>query len=444
MSTVLINRDATVAYLPSHEAAVTMEQHKATTTAPVAINHPTDQTLAHWGDDNLFPQTVLTECSKNTIVPSTLDKKARLLYAGGLCYGKTVIRDGKETFELMKVPAIETFLRYTNIRRYLIEACTDFYWFYNIFPELILSKDRTQILGLYIQEASFCRWALQNPRTGLVDWCYISANWADGADATSQETQKVRVLDPYFDPVYNLRQGNDWKYIYPVSYPTPGKTYYQLAHWDSLRGSGWLEFAQAIPEFKRALMKNQITVKYHINVPMYWWEWKYPDWSKKKPEEKQALMDEELKRFNDFLQGAKNAGKAIMTSSKFDPHFNKEFPGWSITPLEDKLKDGAYVEDSQEASSHLLYALGVPAALIGNTPGKGGMGAGSGSDVREHLNMYLTDCQIHQDIILEPLHFIRDYNGWDPEIEFRFRRPHLQTLDHITPSQRQTTPKDHA
>jgi hypothetical protein len=121
------------------------------------------------------------------------------------------------------------------------------------------------------------------------------------------------------------------------------------------------------------------------------------------------------------MAGAENTGNSLMVTFSSNPQLQKEYPGWKITAIDNKIRDGIYIEDSQEASSHLLFALAVDPTLIGSAPGKG-MGAGSGSDKQAAFNQYISLCQAHADIILEPLHFIRDYNGWDPRLTFKFKR----------------------
>jgi hypothetical protein len=451
MEKVLINEDASTALLPGNNAVVNLFPGKRSAQVD-SVNRPDSPLLintslnalglvARWGVDNLFPQNLLDCIRKNTIIPSTIDWKVRALYAGGISYGLTTIVDGEEKFTPVRIPEVEDFLKKSNIQQnYIIPATKDLYHFYNVFPEITLSKDRSKILQLSTQKAINCRYSIQNQETGLIDYCFINANWIHFASATDPRTIVRPVLDLYYDPVTALKNRSDsFNYIYPLSYPTPGETYYALADWYSVVTSGWLEAANAIAQFKKYLMQNQITVKYLIKVPEYWWKWKYKNWDTLSDADRKVAMSNEMKVFNDFLTGTNNAGKSLMTTFKFDPIANKEYPGWQIEAIDDKIKSGIYVEDSQEASSHILYALGVDATLIGTVPGKG-IGAGSGSDKREAFNMYMSLCQIHEDIILAPLNFIRDYNGWDPNLVWKFKRPQLQTLDNVTPAQRNTLP----
>lgn len=433
---VLFNEAGTVAYVKDGSALFSLGFDKKTRPSSPVIKESVSNVYAPWGDDNLFPQNVIADVEKNSIIGSALKFQAETAYSGGLIYGIVdgYDNDGNEIFKPIIDPAIEYFLKTSNIRRYLIEAFNDFYYFINCFPELVLSKDRKQIVAISEVDAAYCRWQKQNPKTGLIEYCYINANWENPGD--EKDWIKVPVIDPYFDPVEALRADTKgYKYIYPVSFPTPGKTYYQLAHWNAIRKSGWLDVAQAIPIFKKSLLKNQLTIKYHIKVPSFYWTDKYKDWEKKTDEKRQEIMKQEITAFNEFLKGGERAGMSIMTTFKFNEQTKIQYPGWIIEPIDDKLKDGAYIEDSQEASSHILFALGIDNTLIGSGPGKS-MGAGSGSDKREAYNLYVTRVKVHQDLVLEPLHFIRDYNGWNPKIQFRMKNAFLQTLNKVTPEKR--------
>lgn len=433
MNEPLINKNATIAFLPSASAVVLDKSaSKAKPTTPV-INMVSARNIAIWGDDNLFPQTVLAKAEK-TFIPAVIDWKVSAM-GSRLVYGiEEIDANGKETFKRVKDPVVDAWLKRSNISRYLIETASDLYWWGNMFPELILSNDRSTITSISAQDAMYCRWERQNPETGLIENCYINANW--DSNGTEANSAIVKVIDPYYDPVGALRERKDgFKYIYPLSFPSPGKTYYQLVSWDSVRRNGWLEIASLIPTWKKALMQNQISIKYHIEVPEYYWKWKYKDWDKKSEKDQLACRATEMTEFNNFLTGEDKAGKSVMTTSKFDEVTKTKYPGWSITALDDKIADGKYIEDSQEASAHLLFALGIDGTLIGSTPGKG-FGAGSGSDKRVAFNMYLELQQAKEDLILEPLHFIRDYNGWNPEYKFKFKRNAITTLD----SGNETTP----
>ncbi|AMJ65043.1 hypothetical protein AXW84_06080 [Hymenobacter sp. PAMC 26628] len=391
--------------------------------------------VARWGADNLEPQRILEDIRQNTIAAPTLEWKSRALYGGGLMYGSFVYGDnGEETFKPTRIPEIEAFSRRNQLHRFAMATALDVVTFYNAFPELILSKDRSEITNITRQKVPYCRWARQNEQTGFVENCFINANWHNWTSESDIYAVKVPAIIPGYDLTESLRNDRrGYKYIYPLSYPSHGETYYQLASWNVLRTSGWLEVAQAIPAFKKALFKNQITIKYLIEVSTWWWKWKYGEaWETKPLEERKKLMNDELAKFESFMTGTGASGSSLMVTFHSDPVTQKEYAGWKITPIDNKIKDGIYVEDSQEASLHIYSALDVDPTLRGISPGKS-MGGGSGSDKRVAFNVYLSLQQSFQDIVTEVLQFICDYNKWTAAdgmpIVWRFRNALITTLD---------------
>jgi len=57
------------------------------------------------------------------------------------------------------------------------------------------------------------------------------------------------------------------------------------------------------------------------------------------------------------------------------------------------------------------------------------MNTGSGSDKREAFSILTSLFKTKREITLEPWYLIRDYNGWDPDLEGAFANTVLTTLD---------------
>ncbi|QCR23076.1 hypothetical protein [Pontibacter sp. SGAir0037] len=380
--------------------------------------------IALWGENNLFPVEVMKDVESDAVLASGLRKITDMWYGGGLVYGLVsgFNEDGTEKFERTSIPEVEAFLN--RSRRYGYEALQDLAYFVNAFPEFILTKDRSKIWSICEQEAYHSRYSKPDTN-GNLNHLYINANWADGG--TAENSTKVPVIDPYFDTAETIKARNDgYKYIYPISVPSPGKTVYQLASWNAIRRTGWLEVAKAIPQFKKKLFENQLSIKYIIEIHSLYWNWKYGDWDAKPKEERTQIIKQEVEDFNKIMTGPDGAGKSILSLTFM--HGGQEFNAYKVTAIDDKLKTGLYVEDSQEAASHIMTALGLPTSLYGASPGKG-MGAGSGSDARVAFNNFISTSKFVQDLVLEPLHFVRDYNGWPENLRFRFLNPLIMTLD---------------
>ena len=398
--------------------------------------------VAPWGAGNDHPQRVLADLGKSTILGPVLDWKTRATYGQGIVYGKVedYKDDGTEIFKRVKDPVVKAFFQKSNLTRYGMEGLQGLHYFAMAFPELILSNDRSEITSIAIQDTPFCRFSTPKPGLPVPEWVYISANWPAAAPGDGY-TDRVPVLDPYGDVITSLREDKrGFKYIYPLALPSPGNALYQLAAWNVIRNSRWFDVTLAIPEFKIQLFKNQLTIKYIIEADIRYWSWKYPDWAEKKEGDRKRIISDELEAFEKTMAGTEGAGKSVLSVTMPDPaNPGDTIKVFTVTPVDDKIKSGLYIEDSQEASSHFYTALQVDPTLSGISPGKE-MGAGSGSDKRVAFNMFVATHSFHQDLLLEVLNLVRDYNGWNPELEFRFLSPQINTADKKTESSSNPTP----
>jgi hypothetical protein len=365
------------------------------------------QVIANWGPDNKRPLQIIADIESNPELAQTLYSKANSVIAAGLVYGHMVIdAQGVERLQPVKDAQVEAWLKRTNIKKYLREAAKDFYALWHGFTELLMTADGSQVAAIACQDTSYCRFALQDEK-GQIKHVYICANWDEVATADHETVKKRPLLDPYFDVCTQIELGRQPRYVYPTAGTATGRTYYQPAPWHSLRSSGWLELANAIPKFKKALLKNQFTIKYHVQIPDWWWLQKYPDWEQK-PALKRGRIADELAAFNKKMAGEEGQGNSVLTMVKTSPD-GRAYDGWKITAIDDKLQDGKYIEDSQEACSHIFFAVGIDPTLIGATPGKG-QGAGSGSDKRVAYNIQQLNSKPEADILLEPVQLAFDYN----------------------------------
>lgn len=427
MRKVEYNEDFSAAILPAIGAIVTEAPKRYTT--PTVKDEGSGK-MAKWGDENNFPQKVIEDVRKDPEIGTLLDKEARLLYSGGLVYGKLEIAEGgKEILKPLtgtELKTVSDWMRKSNINRYIYEAARDLYWFYNVFPEFVLSKDKKNIVQLCVQAAEQCRWEKQD-NNGIVKNCFINANFPDD-DEKNDRTKTVPVLDPYYDAAGTLASiKSGFNFIYPLSIPTPGSTYYQLADWNSIRESGWLAVSQAIPKFKKNLLEKQLSIKYHVEISDMFWGLRYPNWNSFTSEEKKEKKDIELSAFNDLMSGVEKSGNSLVTPFKTDAGLGKEFSMWKITAIDDKMKDGKFLEEGKDASLNKMAAIGLHPALIGTMPNNG-MG-GAGSNIREAYNLHMLSVRAHQDILLEPLEVVKNYNQWPEDLVFRFRNSFMNTLD---------------
>lgn len=430
------------------QASITMP--KSATTTPIIKETSYTNLIHKWGIDNLFPNNIYNASKNNTIIPSTLQTKMELLVAGGWTYGIPEFNeDGEEILKFVKNTALENFLRYEiNVSKYLQEAALDLYWHYMAFPQIVIDREKDKIVNIAIQDAQHCRLSRQDTH-GNFPFTLVNANWDKFEGENSKYVQIFQNIDNYNNPVDDLRlfkreavkfddnrTASNTHYIYPISFTSSGTLGYSYPAWIAALESKWVALANAIATYKASLMENELSATYIIYVEEEYWQIKYPKWKNLKEEDQNKLRDELKQLINNLLSGVSNAGKTIQIPTLFDKHMKIERKFIKIEPIPKHIREGAYIEDSQEASSHLLYALGVPAALIGNTPGKGGLGAGSGSDIEAHFQLYQWRIRLHEEILLEPFNrLILPYNGFEG-YKIALRKPKFQTKAQTNPSER--------
>jgi len=441
---VIIDPTSSAAYLPGVNAMVALQTEN---TRPTVANSKTEikstvgeYNVAPWGDSNDRPTAVYNKVKKISIIPKSLELLIKLTHGQGIRYGfvKDFDAQGKEVLEFRRDETIEAFLRDSNINSlYLPEAITDLKWFGNVFVELILNKAKSQILAAVVQEAPYCRWTTSNTM-GFSENCIISADWPSPGD----NFIAVPSFDIYdYQKIDKLKKRRLERVMFPMSFPSPMKIYYQEPAWWSLVDSGWLELLELIPKLKSSILKNQMNIKYLIRIPCTYWPNKYKNWKTLEQDQRNAIYKSELQNINDLLTGVEKAGSSIITQFDVNQDTGNDFGKWEIIAIKDEIKEGIYNTDSQEGTSQSLYSIGVDPSVFGLSIGKG-MGAGSGSDARVAFNIMDVLSTPEREKLVAPLHLIRDFNGWPPELRFFIPGHQIATLDTGKEVQPKTQPQE--
>jgi len=387
--------------------------------------------IAFWGDENVFPQDVIAKANDDLEVLPLLDKKGRLLQGREVIAINLRFDEEKKDLVTERIPDVEinSFLKGRIFKRYWREACVDFTWFHQIFPDIIKSEtDKIAYLGTH--EAAWCRWGIMNDK-GTIERCFVAADWSTSKTSDKEKVSDYLVLDPYsYSVVDDFRTSTEKRAVYAVNYPTPGSAYYPNAPWTKYLFSKWYELKSMIPIWKATTMQKILSARYVLTIPLTYWPQAYPEWLTLTPEQRKQIKRDKVKEINDSLTGITNAGTTILTEVGYD-HEGKEIPGFKITAIDSTFKEGQYNEDSQEASEYLMRSLDLDPTIVGKGPGRG-KDAGSGSDKRVAFNILVALLQPYRDIILEPLEFVAEYNGWKekyPMLSFQVLEVQLETLD---------------
>lgn len=372
-----------------------------------------------WGPNNDLPQTILKKIEKSEILSANLGFNISVAYGLGPKLVKLIRNEQGKVVDYLEVESGEEyeFFERNDIPMFMQSAITDMVYFHNAYAELIPDKKFKKIHSIRHMEAAFSRWGEMDTK-GVINWHYYSSKWDEGVGDNYIRTYCLDEFNSYQDMKKQMALHTK-RMIFPSYMPSPGRPYYSIPGWHSIFRSGWFDHMTAIPELKKAIMKNQLGVKFIIYISDSYWE-ALMTREGINPEDHKAvkeLKEREKNAFSEFLTGEDNASKAIMAMKDHLPMGNSvlESKQIEIIPVDNKFTGGEYISDMETASAMMSYAMNVHPSLIGATLSKSA-GSMSGTDKRE---LYLIKQALMKPLVdrtLRPLKAIPKINGWDKDI----------------------------
>ncbi len=373
-----------------------------------------------WGTDDRRPQNILTATSKNVVASSGLQWLIDAFYGSGLITFEKNLEDGKESLMRKDFPEFEEFRKSNIIDAVLEASITDMIYFKMPVIEYYLGNGalKSKIVHVQALDASSCRWGKMDPRSHVIDRMFFSAQFPA---PKPEELDETNVFDRFNPLKHN-------KFVVRHGYLGPGRFVYPSAAWHSIIDSGWLDISNNIPGVKQSLLKNNMSIKYHIKIPKSYWDDKYKNWARKTADEQRDLRQSEMNRMNEFLSGKDNVMKVFISHYGTD-RSGKTLPGWEIIKIDNSIQDGTLSIDQTEANAMIMFALNIDPTLKGAGLPNTKNSSGSGSDKREAKEIFLSNLGLARRRYLSWLYFIRDFNEWPEEMEFGFKDTVLTTLD---------------
>lgn len=403
------------------------------TVAKSALSEADRADLDHvpWGDNDDFPVLLTADAEKDTVITPGIRFKSEMHYGGGVTSGKIEIEKGKEIFTPTRHEDFIDFQRRNNIDHQLLLTFYDLNYQSFAAIQLVKSTDGKSIARYTLANtrAKHCRLSVRD-KDGRSKWLYINADF--GTEHYKKENTRKLPIAPEYDAAAWFKASKHEECVVIVKIPDSGRQYYPVPDWNTSRKSEWYEISQSIAKFKKYLMQNQMSLKYHVEIHPEYWPLAFgaDAWNNMDEDTRKEKVQAYVTEFADFMTKPEAAGKAWLTTMGMADHNpEKAYSHIKITELGSKIsKDSAYIEDSLEASKHKMSSMGLHPELLGNTPSSQ-LGAGSGSGNRVAFNQRVGMSKPTQDLALWPLGIVRDYNGWDKEIIFRMRNSLITTLD---------------
>jgi hypothetical protein len=404
-------------------------------------NHFGEFIIVPYGLNNNLPSIIKDVVQHNYMAPGLLKRKTELLWGSGPSLYTSEIEGNKEIRKLVKSPTITKWLESWDYQKYLTKAAVDYNHVQGFFTEFVQNKGYRiekpfikRLAHLPIDKCRLAYKAIMQPidRTAshviITDWEF--RNIASIVDAKER---------PIFEP------NNPFKHPISVYYSnmyTFCTDYYSVP--DIFGSLEWLRRSTAVPLIFKALSKNSLNVKYHLESPGKFWQ-SIQDKLKANAIQRglqyQDSMLEEYK--HEFLtQLAKvfssdiNAGKFMHTIKEVEVMgMNIVEHGWTIKPIDQNIKD--FVDAQIKISERADYAVSTGISLhsaLGNV-GKDGV-KGSGSEQLYSLINYLnTGVDLPEMHVCNPINYAIRAN-FDENIKIGFMHNVPEKQKDVNPSDR--------
>jgi hypothetical protein len=398
--------------------------------------------VAVWGANNKLPKELCDKVAANPITAVNANFNAILTFGDGVLPVKRD-KDGKlQPYHEHK--EINDFLLDNDINSYLHQQAYDLWLLRFAFPEIILNNEaRPKVVELNHKKAVYSRLEVMDEK-GLIGHHFYSAKWGetdtpDDMVATPMLSGRNPIKDLKYklgieqDPFKKVKVTKDRGFIIPLDIPSPDTFYYPRPPWTSVIESGWYDFSQAIPTFKRALLNNGMVIKYHVEVHPQFFPTLYRKLGVAGDKEKEmATQKEWIEQLNKFLSNPENAGKTFI--SDLYQSGDKMESMVSIKQIENEYTGGEYLPDLEEVTNIISYAFDVHPSIVGSSPGKNK--SINGTEARELFTMKQAMMKLYRHRLLFPLNLIKAINGWPDDIFFTIPNLELTTLDKGTGAQK--------
>lgn len=327
------------------------------------------------------------------------------------------------------------------------------------FPEVQLDRqgenknDATwspKIIGFNYHSCCKCRLERRDSQ-GRINYVYVSNQWMDrGVNTTPEDikTAAVPALDPdrplqslqekvrnHRIKAYTGAKTNTGKaqtqrpthFILPTYYPSVGRDYYPELPWHSIIYGDIYKYTSTIIENRRIAKENSNSAGKIIYIHTEYLSNLFKQMNVTKQEERDQLRDQMWEEINTFLKNRENNGQTIL-SFTFIGNDGKEHDAWRIVdvPLSSKQEAEANKTELEELSNIIFLSLGIHSILIGNNLSSSSTG---GTQQREMYEMKKLLSVPMQQLLLTPYYLARDFNEWDPHMEWEIGQMTLTTLD---------------
>ena len=393
-----------------------------------------DYKIMSWGKDNRFPQEAAKVISTTSVLNTGLKFLHNLTCGQGLfaCRVTGYDEKGNEKLEPVNDPQLMALMNSRMVRRYLEKVSRDYFKFGCSPVEMIPDTSGKRIAGLNPINPLFARFTQPDEWGG--GHCIVSGAWPDMPGVNTDIPVSVLPLLMDYDPDWQvdamqLKGAMKNPFIFAVRDSWSSEDIYSEPVWLPAYVLGWVDIAHMVPKFLKKAYKNQVTWKWHVQIPYSYWDRKYPKSDFATTEARRHAIQQYMDKVERDLCGVENAEKPLFTQYAINESNGRVEEEWKIEALDNKYKGGDNLVTSAAANSEILFTLGVNPNVFGaGMPGGTYAGNQGGSNIREAFLVNIANAWIDRQNFLDPLYMMLRSQGYR-DIELRYRNTILTTLD---------------
>lgn len=394
-----------------------------------------DIDFLNWGDTNEFPLHAAETIASTSVLNTGLRFLHRVTIGQGIyaCRVTGYDQKGNEILEAVDDPKVTELIQSRMVRKYLEVCGRDYIKFGMGLVEFLPNAMKNGFAGLHPINALDFRLTVPDAM-GRCRTC-VSSSWPDMPGTDKNDKPSIFEVLQDYDPELDLVETRKKKSIFdkPVCMTIRDRwsnnDIYSEPIWLSAYLLGWVDIAHLVPEFLRKAYKNQITWKWHVQIPYSYWERKFPPADYTNVEERKKDISTYMNQIEANLCGAENAEKPLFSNYAINEANGKIEEEWKITALDNKYKGGENLVTSAAANSEILFALCLNPNVLGAMP-SGNYGSNQGgSNIREAFLVNIANAWLDRQNFLDPIYIYMHANGIDKDVQLRFRNTVLTTLD---------------
>lgn len=387
-----------------------------------------------WGRNNDFPHLADKVIGETSVLNTGLKFLRQLTLGQGLfpCSVTGYDDSGNEQLSPVSDKDVVSLLNGRMVRRYTEKVSRDYFKFGVGFC-LLLPNVNGRIIGLQPVNCKSVRVTVPDEQGR--QFAIVSAGWPNAVGINGDKPVVYDLLLDY-DPELHLdilKQNGRLKkpVMFAVRDTWSNDDNYSEPVWMSAYRLGWIDIAHLVPKFLKHAYENQVTWKWHVQIPYSYWENRFPSDDERydTPDKRKAAIDIAMKMIEDNLCGVENAEKPLITHYSTNEMTGKAEEQWDIKPLDNRYKDGENLVTSAAANSEILFSLMVNPNVFGaGMPGGSYAGNQGGSNIREAFLVNIANAWIDRQTFLDPVLLLMRELGF-ADIEIRYRNTVLVTLD---------------